>query len=63
MPWDFLKPSDLAGAGAVPGDLPNGTRVARLGTVSFVRSGFARVRWDDGLVTDEWVPDLEVQNP
>lgn len=29
------------------------------GRVSFVRSGFATVRWDDGSETVEWAAELE----
>ena len=40
------------------------TRVVRhdgvVGTVSFVRNGFARVLWDDGTHTDEWAANLAV---
>ena len=57
--WDNLKPEQLAGASTT--DLRHGTRVARRGTVSFTRSGFARVHWDDGCVTDEWAADLTVE--
>jgi len=42
---------------------PTGTRVARLGTVSFTRSGFARIQWDDGTRSDEWAADLAVSHP
>jgi hypothetical protein len=28
------------------------------GTVSFVRSGFASVRWDHGRTTSEWAAEL-----
>jgi hypothetical protein len=28
------------------------------GTVSFVRSGFASVRWDHGSTTSEWAAEL-----
>jgi hypothetical protein len=28
------------------------------GTVSFVRSGFASVRWDHGTTTSEWAAEL-----
>ena len=52
--WNFLPPEHLID----PHAAPNGARVARLGTVSFVRSGFARIRWDDGRVTEEWLADL-----
>jgi hypothetical protein len=55
--WDFIPIPILTHAG---GGLPSGTRVARLGTISFVRSGFARIRWDDGTVSDEWAADLAV---
>jgi hypothetical protein len=55
--WDFIPVVSLADT---DGSLPSGMRVARLGTVSFVRSGFARIRWDDGTVTDEWAADLAV---
>jgi hypothetical protein len=55
--WDFIPVPCLAEARAV---LPTGSRVARLGTVSFVRSGFARVRWDDGTVSDEWAAELAI---
>jgi hypothetical protein len=34
-----------------------GTRGWR-GTVSFVRSGFASVRWDHGATTSEWAAEL-----
>jgi hypothetical protein len=45
-----------------PADQPKtGDRVSRHGTVSFHRSGFVRVRWDDGRVTEEWGPDLEIE--
>jgi hypothetical protein len=30
----------------------------RRGTVSFVRSGFASVRWDHGSTTSEWAAEL-----
>lgn len=36
------------------------SRVKTTGVVSFTRSGFARVRWLDGRVSDEWVADLTV---
>ncbi len=35
-----------------------GKRVSRQGTVAWVRSGFARVNWDDGTKSDEWATDL-----
>lgn len=54
--WDFIPPDQLH-AGAT-GELRNGTRVARFGTVSFTRSGFARVNWQDGTVSDWWIADL-----
>jgi hypothetical protein len=57
--WDFISPDNLVGQDA--NGLPNGTRVSRHGIVSFTRSGFARVRWDDGTTTDEWAPDLIVE--
>lgn len=45
--WDHISPDDLHGAGQT--DAPKtGERVSRHGTVSFSRSGFVRVRWDDG---------------
>jgi hypothetical protein len=50
------------GEPTAPEELASGSRVARLGTVSFVRSGFVRVRWDDGLTTDEWAADLVVKD-
>ena len=56
MMWDHIDPEHLAGASSE--QLSTGQRVARHGTISFVRSGFARVRWDDGRVTDEWAADL-----
>jgi hypothetical protein len=42
--------------------MTTGDRVelVRRGTVSFVRSGFARVRWADDSTSDEWVPDLRL---
>ena len=52
--WDFLPADQLVD----PHTNASGMRVARLGSVSFVRSGFARVRWDDGRVSDEWMADL-----
>jgi hypothetical protein len=55
--WDFIPVTSLTDA---PGGLCTGTRVARLGTISFVRSGFARIRWDDGTETDEWAADLSI---
>jgi hypothetical protein len=62
--WNHIDPRLLSGAKpASSGELAHGTRVARLGTVSFVRSGFARVRWDDGRTTDEWAADLFVEDP
>jgi hypothetical protein len=61
--WNYIDPSTIGrGTPAAPGDLAHGTRVARLGTVSFVRSGFVRVRWDDGRTTDEWSADLVVEH-
>ena len=56
--WDFLPITTCPDAG---GGLPTGTRVARLGTISFTRSGFARIRWDDGTMSDEWAADLAVR--
>jgi hypothetical protein len=57
--WDPIDPRRIAPAKpAAPGELAHGMRVARVGTVSFVRSGFARVQWDDGRTTDEWAADL-----
>jgi hypothetical protein len=53
--WDFIPITSLTNGG-----LPTGTRVARLGTISFIRSGFARIQWDDGRVSDEWAADLAV---
>ena len=58
--WDHLKPDALSRAASVPSELPNGARVAKLGTVSFTRSGFARVRWDDGTTTEDWAAELVV---
>lgn len=55
--WDFLPANQLVD----PQASPTGMRVARVGTVSFVRSGFARVRWDDGRTSDEWLADLVAQ--
>jgi hypothetical protein len=55
--WDFIPITTVTEAN---GGLPTGTRVARLGTISFVRSGFARIHWDDGRVSDEWAADLAV---
>jgi hypothetical protein len=55
--WDFVTTNTLTETG---GGLPTGTRVARLGTVSFMRSGFARIQWDDGTMSDEWAADLAV---
>jgi len=55
--WDHLTPARLVDPHNT-GPMTTGTRVARVGTVSFVRSGFARVRWDDGRVSDEWAADL-----
>jgi hypothetical protein len=52
--WNFLPAGQLVN----PHGSATGTRVARVGTVSFVRSGFARVRWDDGRISDEWLADL-----
>jgi hypothetical protein len=52
--WNFLAVDELV----CRRGSPTGARVARMGTLAFVRSGFARVRWDDGRVTDEWLPDL-----
>lgn len=63
MAWDHLTPDDLRRAASVPGELQNGTRVAKRGTVSFVRSGVARVHWDDGTTSEDWAADLEVENP
>lgn len=42
--------------------LRSGARVAlvKRGTVSYERSGFARVRWDDGVDSDWWIADLVV---
>lgn len=57
MMWSFL-PADRLIDPHNTGHMTTGTRVARVGTVSFVRSGFARVRWDDGRVSDEWAADL-----
>jgi hypothetical protein len=56
--WDHLTPDDLTGHATPTDNLANGTRVSRHGTISFTRSGFARVLWDDGTTTDEWAPDL-----
>lgn len=58
--WDFISPDDLGNAGSVDW-LSTGDRVARLGTISFVRSGFACVRGDDGATTTEWAADLVVR--
>lgn len=58
--WDFIPPDQLHAAAAT-GELRNGTRVARFGTVSFTRSGFARVNWDDGSTSDEWAADLRTE--
>ena len=52
--WNFLPAEH-----PIDPDAPaNGARVARLGTVSFVRSVSAGIRWDDGLVTEEWLAEL-----
>ena len=55
---DFVAVTTLPDGG---GGLPTGSRVARLGTISFTRSGFARIRWDDGTTSDEWAADLAVR--
>ena len=55
--WDFIPIDAMR---PVVGPLANGTRVARVGTVSFDRSGFARVNWSDGRSSDEWTADLLV---
>jgi hypothetical protein len=35
--------------------------LVRRGTVSYTRSGFAFVRWDDGGESREWIPELVVE--
>jgi hypothetical protein len=48
--------------------LTTGDRVAMLstpechGTISFVRSGFAVVRWDHGGRSCEWAAELTLEN-
>jgi hypothetical protein len=54
---DHSAPDDPE-APATLGQFATGDRVTRHGTVSFVRSGFAQVRWDDGRTSDEWCTDL-----
>lgn len=56
--WDHINPSHLGHTEQAAGEFKTGSRVAQHGTVSFIRSGFARVRWDDGRVSDEWAPEL-----
>jgi hypothetical protein len=57
--WSHLPPDQLHDHKA--GEPKTGTRVAMLGTVSFTRSGFARVRWDDGRITDHWATELRIE--
>jgi hypothetical protein len=59
---DRSTPDDPA-APATLGQFATGDRVTRHGTVSFVRSGFAQVRWDDDLdaPADEWCTDLTAE--
>lgn len=56
--WNHLNPADLPRAAATPGELSNGARVSKHGTISFVRSGVARVHWDDGTTSEDWAADL-----
>jgi hypothetical protein len=57
---DRSTPDDPAAPGTL-GQFATGDRVTRHGTVSFVRSGFAQVRWDDGRTSDEWCTDLTAE--
>jgi hypothetical protein len=57
---DHNAPDDPAAPAAL-GQFATGDRVTRHGTVSYVRSGFARVRWDDGRSSDEWCTDLTAE--
>lgn len=60
--WDHLPLDELRDPRTA--DVPKtGARVSRHGTVSFHRSGFVRVRWDDGRVSDEWAADLVIEEP
>jgi hypothetical protein len=56
--WDYINPEDFYDPSSQEASLPHGARVSRHGTVSFTRSGFAKVRWDDGTSTTEWAADL-----
>jgi hypothetical protein len=53
--WDYQASSNTGGS------MTTGDRVilTRRGTVSYVRSGFAFVRWDDGGESSEWAAELE----
>ena len=55
--WDFIGPGGLHGASSMSANR-TGERVARAGTIRWVRSGIARVLWDDGRESEEWAADL-----